>query len=177
MHSPNDIVDTPIHEPDSDYNFSEGFYFPPQFKIVGVVFIVAGIALCLKLNLLGPVVLFLGLVAVLAKKVLTVSFSLCRYRYSMAIVNFRFGKWIIMPAFESISIFSAKKRQDMFVGSQSTTATYSEIEVNLIYHNNRRLTVYETQDYNSALGIARQFADKLTLRIYDATKREGEWIE
>jgi hypothetical protein len=171
------IVDAPLHEPESDYHFKEGSYFPPQFKIMGVVFILIGIALCLQLNILGIILLLLGLVPLFAKKELSISFSLCRFRQAFAIFKFRMGSWESLPEFESISVFSAKKSQDMNVGSQSATASFTEIEVNLVYKRSRRLTAYTTNDYSGAMKIAKMFAGKFDLRIYDATAREGRWLD
>jgi len=172
-----DIVDAPLHDPKSDYLFSEGAYFPPQFRIVGFAIIIAGITLCFKLHLMGIVLLILGCIAVLAKKELSISFSLSKYRYAFVLLNYKFGPWESLPNFESISIFSAKKSQEMSAGRQSGTAVFSEIEVNLIYNKSRRLTVYTTQDFSKALNIARMFAEKFNLPIYDATKREGYWLD
>lgn len=170
------IVDAPIHNPDADYHFSEDSYFPAQFRIVGVALTIAGICLLLRMNLIGPLLLIIGLAVVLAKKTLTISFSLLRYRYAFTILNYRLGNWEPLPAFESISIFSARKTQEMAAGSQMGAASYSELEVNLVYNKNRRLTVYTTKDFNKALHIAEEFAEKFKLRIYDATQREGKWI-
>ncbi len=177
MKNTNDIVDAPIHNPETDYHFSEGSYFSPQFKILGATFMLIGLTQCLNMNFFGLILLILGLISLLAKKELTISFSLARYRYAFVIFGLRSGKWITLPEFESISMFSAKKSQGMASGSQSATFSYSEIEVNLVYNRSRRLTVYLTKDFSKALEIARKFAAKFELSIYDATKREGEWIE
>jgi hypothetical protein len=177
MKNTTDIVDAPIHQPETDYHFSFGSYFPPQFKILGVTFILIGLFLCISLYLSGLIFLCLGLIPLIGKKELTVSFSLSKYQYSLRLFNFRSGKWETLPEFESVSVFSAKKSQVMSAGSQSQTATFSEIEVNLVYNRNRRLTVYTSSHYNDALKMARMFASKFSLDIYDATSREGKWIE
>lgn len=172
-----DIIDAPFHDSKTDYQFSEGSYFQPQFKIIGFFVLVAGIALCVNLNLFGIVLVVLSIMVLFAKKVLTISFSLSRYRDSFSIFGYRIGKWITLPEFESISIFNAKKGQTMNHGSMSATASYAELEVNLIYNRSRRLTVYTTRDYNKALDISTKFAAKYNLSIYDASTREGKWLD
>ncbi len=177
MKNTTNIVDAPIHDEESDYQFSEGSYFSIQFKIVGIAFIIMGISYIFRLNLLGIILLLLGLIIMFAKKNLTISFTLSKYRNAFSLLNFRLGKWETLPDFESISVFTAKKSQNMAAGSQSQTAFYSEIEVNLVYNRSRRLTVFTTKNYDKAFEIARLFADKFKLSIYDATQREGKWID
>jgi len=172
-----DIIDAPFHDPKTDYQFNEGSYFQPQFKIVGFFVLIAGITLCTTFNPLGIVLVILGIAVLFAKKILTISFSLSRYRNSFSIFGFRTGQWITLPEFESISIFNAKKGQTMSYESMSATASYSELEVNLVYNRSRRLTVYTTKDYNKALDVARKFAIKFDLSIYDASARDGKWLD
>jgi hypothetical protein len=50
------------------------------------------------------------------------------------------------------------------------------MEVNLVYNKSKRLTVFETSDFAKAFRIAQSFATQLDLKIYDATKHEGEWL-
>ena len=171
-----DIVDAPIHEPNSDYHYSEGSYFPPQFKIVAVFLAIAGLILCINLNLIGFVLLPLSIAILFAKKELTISFSLSKYKHAIKIFKFKFGAWEPMPKVEYISIFSGKKRQDVAVGPMTTSTAYNEMEVNLVYNKSKRLTVFETSDFAKAFRIAQSFATQLDLKIYDATKREGEWL-
>ncbi len=171
-----DIVDEPIHEPNSDYHYSEGSYFPPQFKIVAFFLAIAGLLLCVNLNLIGFILLPLSLAVFIAKKELTVSFSLSKYRYALRIFTIKLGSWEPMPKVEYVSIFSAKKRQDVAVGPITTSTAYSEMEVNLVYNKSKRLTVFETNDFSNAFSIAELFAAQLNLKIYDATKREGKWL-
>lgn len=170
------IVDAPIHEPDSDYHYNEGSYFPPQFKIVAVFLTIAGLLLCINLNLVGFIILPISIAILFAKKELTISFSLSKYRHAIKVFNFKMGTWEPMPKFEYISIFSGKKRQDVAVGSITTSTAYIEMEVNLVYNKSKRLTVYETKDYAKAFEIAQSIATQLDLKIYDATKREGVWL-
>jgi hypothetical protein len=177
MKNTTDIVDAPMHQPETDYHFSFGSYFPPQFKIFGVICILIGVAICISSYFGGLIFLGLGLVLLLSKKELSLSFSLSKYKHSLRLFNFRSGTWETLPEFESISIFSAKKSQAMSVGPQTQTATFTEIEVNLVYKRSRRLTVYTTSNYDEALNTARVFASKFSLDIYDATSREGKWIE
>lgn len=177
MKSTLNIVDAPMHDEDSDYHFSQGSYFPPQFKIVAIFLLIAGLVLCVELNFIGLILLVLSTIALIAKKQLTISFSLSKQKNGMTFFGRQFGQWEPLPSFESISIFSAKKSQDMAVDSQFATVTFTEIEVNLVYNKNRRLTVFTTKDFNKALNIAQLFADKLALRIYDATQREGKWLD
>jgi hypothetical protein len=171
-----DIVDAPIHESQNDYHFSEGGYFSLQFKILAITFLLTGIPLLITLNLGGLFLVMIALIILFAKKELSVSFSLAKYRYTFSLFQLKIGSWQSFPNFESISIFNAKKSQGMSAGSQSGTAVFSELEVNLVYNRSRRLTIYTTQKFDKALSVANIFAEKLDLRIYDASTRDGHWI-
>ncbi len=171
------IVDAPLHNEESDYHFVDGPYFSIQFKILAASLLVFGGQLLLSLNVIGVLLILLALLIFLAKKELTISFSLSKYRFALKIFNLRMGEWKSLPAFESVSIFNAKKSQVMSSGPQTGTATFSELEVNLVYNRSRRLTAYTTKDYNKALRVARIFAQKFEMGIYDASTRDAHWLE
>ncbi|MEZ4804162.1 MAG: hypothetical protein R2852_01370 [Bacteroidia bacterium] len=173
----NTIIDDPLHNPKTDFKFSFGTYFPPQFIIVAIFLILIGIFLLVNLNFLGLVLIPISLFILFSKKVITPSYSMQKYRIGISIFNHEFGTWEAFPNFEYISIFSSKKSQNMNVQSQQATAAFKEIEVNLIYNRSRRLTLYTCQSFKDALNIAHQVGNQLNLKIYNATLKEGEWIE
>lgn len=50
------------------------------------------------------------------------------------------------------------------------------ILINLIHGKNRRLKVYQTHELNDAMEKAELIANKLQLKIYDATTSDGKWL-
>jgi hypothetical protein len=172
-----DIIDDPLHNPQTDYKFSLGAYFPPQFIVVAVLLVLLGLYLLLNLNLLGLILIPVSLFILFSKKVMTLSYSMQKYRNGISIFKHDFGKWETFPSFEYISIFSSSKSQFMNVQSQQATAAFKEIEVNLIYNRSRRLTIYTCQSFSDALHVAKKVGRQLHLKIYNATLKEGEWIE
>lgn len=173
----NNIVDAPIHHENSDYHFVEGSYFSIQFKILAfTLFIKALHSLYYQSYVSFLILTLIAVVIFIAKKGITISPSLQQYRYFFGLLKFRFGKWQTLPEFESISIFRARKSQTSTIASQSSTAYFSEIEVNLIYNTSRKLTVYITDKYDAALEKARYFESLFKLPIFDATEREGKWL-
>lgn len=177
MEKTRDIVDAPLHKKETDYHYIISSYFPPQFKFVGILLGIAGVVLILDINIIGLILLMISLLFLFAKNKFTFSFSLMRYKEGMSIFGNHFGKWKSFPNFEYISMFTASKRQELSVQSQMSSTKITEIDVNLIYNANRRLTVFSNNDYQEAYSVAKLFSDKLSLKIYDATNREGVWLD
>lgn len=173
----NNIVDTPIHQENSDYHFVEGSYFSIQFKILAFTLFLKALHSLYEQSYVSFLILTLiAVVIFIAKKGITISPSLQQYRYFFGLLKFKLGKWQTLPEFESISIFRARKSQTSTIATQSSTAYFSEIEVNLIYNTSRKLTVFISDKYDAALEKARYFESLFKLPIYDATEREGKWI-
>lgn len=49
--------------------------------------------------------------------------------------------------------------------------------VNLVYEKNKRMHVFEAQSPEEAIEKARFIADKLNVKIFDASKRSGKWVD
>jgi hypothetical protein len=171
------IIDAPIHQENSDYHFVEGSYFSIQFKILAFTFFLKALhSFYIQSYVSFLILTLLAVVIFIAKKGITISPSLQQYRYFFGLLKFKFGNWQTLPEFESISIFRARKSQTNTIATQSSTAYFSEIEVNLIYNTSRKLTVYITNNYDVAIEKARFFEGLFKLSIYDATEREGKWL-
>lgn len=100
-----------------------------------------------------------------------------RYKKVLFFRNKAKGRWNDLPEINYVSIFNTT------VVSTSHSLSYNCIElkkqvliINLVYDKNTRLSVFETTNYDEALGKARYIANSLQLPIYDASMRGGKWL-
>jgi len=52
----------------------------------------------------------------------------------------------------------------------------NEIEIGLVYNKNKKLIVKIAKNSEDAFLTAKHFAEKLNIKIYDATQNEPEWV-
>ncbi len=101
-----------------------------------------------------------------------------KYRKTKYLGPMAFGKWIDLPEVKYISVFRVIITSGVR-GLSNTRVSSQEkvIVINLIYDKNKRLRVYKTEDKNDAFEKAGLISKGLGLRIYDATEREGKWLD
>ncbi len=170
------IIDSPQFDSENEYTFIEGSYFSVQFKILGASFLIAAFKFLLEFHFAGLIFLFSALIFFFAQKGISISFSAENYRNIFQMFGKKWGKWQALPTIEYVSIFTAKKFLTANIGTQSNTASFSEIEVNLCYNKNKKLNVFITDKYDLALEKAKYFSEKFKIDIYDATGKEAKWL-
>lgn len=107
-----------------------------------------------------------------------IDFTHKKYRKVKFLGPVSFGTWIDLPDIKYISVFSVKIVLGVR-GLSNTRISSSEkaIQVNLIHGKNERLKIYQTTETEDAFEKAKTIAEKLNLRIYDATSGKGDWLE
>ena len=172
----NEILDSPFQDKKFDFNYSFGNYFPLPGVAFGWVLLVGGVYTLITQNLIGIILIAIGIVLVFTKSSIAFNFSSHTYKEYFSFFNYKSDSWKNIPDCEYISVFSAVESQQLNANSQSTTVRNSVIIVNLIYRKNQRLTVFKTDNKEEAFKIAHLFSDKLNLDIFDATTYEKSWI-
>jgi len=107
-----------------------------------------------------------------------VDFSERKYRLITAFGSQGFGNWEPLPALKCVSVFKTKFSSQTYGRSNaSVTTTQHVIQVNLVTAQNKRLLLFESEDKNEAFDFAKEVATSLGERIWDATGREGQWLD
>ncbi len=131
----------------------------------GILFIVSGFS-----YFLGILLCLISIIFMI--KSTEIDFNKKTYRNIKIIGNFIFGEWLKLPEIKYILLFRANMTQKL--GSEryvKTEISEKYILIKLMYENNRRLTVYKTQNFEDALNKAKIISENLKLKIYDATSK------
>lgn len=106
-----------------------------------------------------------------------IDFKNNKYRLINSFGLLSFGEWITLPPIEYVSVFSVNLVSAAYGRSGAkVTQKQNVIQVNLITPQNKRLRILETKEIEQAFKFAKEIADSLDLNIYDATNKEGKWI-
>jgi hypothetical protein len=101
-----------------------------------------------------------------------------KYRKTRFIGDNGLSGWKDLPDVKYLSVFRAIITQTVR-GRSGTGVTSKEkvVQINLIHGQQERLKVYQSEDIDEAFEKAKFIAEKLDLKIYDATTREAKWID
>lgn len=106
-----------------------------------------------------------------------VDFKERKYRLITAFGNQGFGEWEALPALKCVSVFRTKFSSQTYGRSNaSVTTTEQVIQVNLVTAQDKRMLLFESEDKNDAFDFARNVAAKLNEKLWDATEKEGQWV-
>ena len=92
--------------------------------------------------------------------------------------NKGFNEWKNLPDnIKYISVFKTRFIGRVYgVGDTNVAVKQDAIVINLIYGQNEKLEVYKTKSIQDALNKANLFSQKLQLKVYDATSKQGKWV-
>ncbi len=132
-----------------------------------------------QIYLFGGILLGLGAFVLVAHtRGIEVDLQNKNYRSVVIFGNQAFGSWQPLPKINYISVFKAIIASSVMGRSGATVTTREKaILVNLIHDKNQRLLVYKTENVEDAFVRAKIFAEKLEVKIYDATNRKGHWLD
>lgn len=148
-------------------------------------FILSGLLLFIYTFYLVQVYLFGGILVGLLALVIVghvrgieVDLENKNFRNVVIFGNHAFGSWQPLPKINYVSVFKAIIASSIMGRSGATVTTREKaILVNLIHDKNKRLLVYKTENVEEAFVRAKIFAEKLDVKIYDATTRKGHWLD
>ncbi|MGB1317614.1 MAG: hypothetical protein ACPG5W_05385, partial [Flavobacteriales bacterium] len=107
-----------------------------------------------------------------------VNFKERTYRLITAIGPQGFGSWESLPAIKCVSVFKTTLVSSTYGRSNaSITTKQSVIQVNLATEQNKRIRLFETEEIEEAFAFAKVVGQKLDLKTWDATEKEGKWID
>ena len=165
---------------DGVHRFKRGKYHGIAFQILGYTFFIISIQQLLLGSIwLMLVLLPLGIYWVFTNEVITVDLMNKTYSEGRQLFGWNVAKMQPLPSIEYVSIFPTLLTQSTTTYPiASKLTTYSqEIRINLIHSRNQRLHIYSSDNRESLLKIAYQFADFLNVGIYDCAGEENVWIK
>jgi len=90
------------------------------------------------------------------------NFEKKQYKIEKTFGRIQFGKWKVLPELEYISVF---KKKDYF-------------QVNLWYYKNNHFNVYNLLEYDDAIEVGVEIAEKLKIDVLDATSHHDyQWLD
>jgi len=90
-----------------------------------------------------------------------------RFRPTIEIGNFKFGKWKTIKNYEYVSVFYNPSKHES-----------EQFEVNLWYDNNKHFELYARHNFEDAMHLAYTLSEELKIDLLDATiKNKYEWID
>ena len=150
---------------------------PLPIKMLGLIMLFAGFLILLESPVAGLVLLLIALLFLLYQSGVEINFREKTYRYITSFGIFDFGKWNELPTLKLISVFKLNISSSFFSRSgRSTTKSDTVVQVNLVYQDNKRIRLFETDKPKEAFSFASQVAPLLNLRVWDATEKEGKWV-
>ncbi|HYG14745.1 MAG TPA: hypothetical protein VEC12_03260 [Bacteroidia bacterium] len=163
---------------DNSYSYYYGWYFPLGIRIV-VILIMTG-ALTASVNgqpmSLGslPFLAFF----IFVRKRLDINFTNKQYRETMTLFGMPVNRWKPIPPFEYVSVFTAKMVSTVNTRVHSGNFTGEEVQVNLVYPKNKKITAASIDSKMKAFDLATYFSVRLdNLRVLDATQRPFVWLD
>ncbi len=106
----------------------------------------------------------------ISTKGIEIDFENKRYRQGRIAGNICTGQWKPLPKIKYISVFSVSMASKVRgVSNASVSSKNRIIKVNLIHDKNGRLTVFKTKEKDDAFKTACLIAEKMNLKILDAT--------
>jgi hypothetical protein len=153
-------------------------YINPESRPL-VIKILATIILLFGLLQFGLLTIVLGLGSIglfMYAEGIEIDFLSKQYRLIKSFGPMRFGKWQPFTATNYISVF--KTTLVSSVSGRSGTSISSRenvIKVNIIFSKSNRVLAFQTEDKEEAFKVACQLAEKLHMKIWDATAQKGQW--
>ncbi len=159
-----------------------GWNFSIQYRVIMGVLMTGSLLRIvgyMDVGVYDIVIMVAGVLVLFTRSKLEIDFINKKTREARTLFGIHvYGSWVDLPDFEYVSVFTAQINNTYASrGSQSTIVT-KELQINLVYNSNQRLTACTMPDKETALLAAKYFASKLgDLRILNATKKPFEWLD
>ena len=159
------------------FNGNSGPYFPPQFRYVGFVLVIAGGIMLFNLNLFGIGFIVIGPAFFLLKTGIRINFKERSFQEYRGIFGLYLGKWKKLPEIEYVTVYPETESQEMNVQSISGENINSHYNTDLIFPEPNRLQVLSSADKTVAMEAGKLLASKLQTRLLDYTSKEPVWMD
>lgn len=146
---------------------------PFVIKVLATIIMLFGL---LRLGLLTIVLGFGSIGLFMYGEGIEIDYLSKQYRLIKSFGPMRFGKWENFVESNYISVFKTTLVSSIY-GRSGTSISSKEnvIKVNLIFSKSKRVLAFQTKDKEEAFKVANQLAEKLQMKIWDATNAKGQW--
>ncbi len=150
---------------------------PVWQKILGFTFFAFGLYELTALNFIGLISITLAYMF-LKTEGSEIDLKSKTYRKITSVLGLKFGKWQHLDTPEYISVFNTSESVTVRAITAETTNSRPIILLNLFFENNRKVTVYKTEDGKDAFNVASHIADALMIDLLDATEKGNfRWVD
>lgn len=151
---------------------------PMSIKIMGIILAIFSIGGLASAPLLGIAMALAAFGLITYQSGIEVDFTAQTYRLVTAFGSKGFGDWKPFPPIKCVSVFKTNLVSTTYGRSNASITTRNEvIQVNLATEQNERIQLHETENMDEAMTFAKDVAQKLNLKVWDATTKEGKWVE
>lgn len=167
---------------DNKFENPQGWNFSTQYRVLMAVLMTGSTFKMLAMSEVGifDIVIFVsGIFVLFTRSVLELDFANKQLREKRTLLGIQvYGNWTKFPDFEYVSIFNARISTSYASRGSQSTVVVAELQLNLVYNTNRRLTACIMPDMETALVAAEYFARNLgNLRILNATQKPFVWLD
>ncbi len=159
------------------FNGNSGPYFPPQFRYVGFVLLIAGGIMLISENLFGIGFILIGPAFFLLKTGIRINFENRSFQEYKGVLGMYFGKWEKLPEIEYVTVYQETESQGMNVQSISGENNDTHFNTDLIFPEPHRLKVISFPDKTAAMEAGKVLAEKLHTRLLDYTSEDPVWMD
>lgn len=151
---------------------------PRSMKIMGVIVALFSIGGLASTPALG-IALAIGAGGILTyQSGIEVNFKERTFRLITAFGSQGFGNWQPLPPIKCVSVFRTQLVSKTYGRSNASVTSKEEvIQVNLATEDKKRIRLLETESIDEAFAFAKEVSQKLDLQIWDATTKQGKWID
>lgn len=148
----------------------------PTIKaVLGYIAGVLGIVGLISGNIVFSFILIAVGVNLLSSEGAEINLTSKTYRTIWTVFGIKVGQWKPCPEFDYVSVFRTRESQTVNVVSASATTSTEVILLNL-FHGNKHITFYKTDNKTDAFKVAEHFKLALKVEILDATEQEKVWL-
>lgn len=151
---------------------------PMPIKVLGIIVALFSLGMLATSPVFGIVLALVAGGLLAYQSGIEVNFRQRSYRTITAFGPQAFGTWQPLPALTSVSVFRTQVVSRTYGRSNASFTSRDEvIQVNLTTERNERIRRLETEHMEEAFVFAKEVAQQLDLRLWDATSKEGQWVD
>lgn len=159
------------------YTHTAGRLSLPQFQMFGFVLILLGGYFLFLANWFGIVAILFGAALFFAVKGIQIDFEKKLHREFIGLLNFKAGKWEILPDIDYVTIFIENYAQRGSVASIDSAHKYSKVKVSLIVSKTIKYDGGYFDNKEKAFETGKLIARRLDTKLLDYTGKNPEWID
>jgi len=145
--------------------------------MLGVLLFIIGMVLAYQLNMWSILVLVGGFALASITTGIQIDFKKNMHRDYIRILGFKFGKWVIIPDIDYVTVFVESYYQNMGAASIHASDKFSDFKINLVVSETQHFDAGGFSDKIKAFENAEEIAGKFGVKLLDFTSKEPRWVD